>query len=224
MLIAQNDLDYIDDNAERLARRKMKSDAMKRAFAIKDFARTKRALDTCPFCYQDDRQPLTAIVALGTRTYLCCTLTEELVPGHCLIVPIQHCLSSLEMEDDDWEEVRVSPASPNTQHQTEPTAGLTTSSELHEVPNADVCQGEQGRAVLRDQPQLPTTATHVYRSGPRAGRTVRRLPGVFPGESAAASGFGAESESPSAVPLPFRCQTALNTSCGVAVWIIADAI
>jgi hypothetical protein len=108
MLIAQNDLDYIDDNAERLARRKMKTDAMKRAFAIKDFARTKRALDTCPFCYQDDRQPLTAIVALGTRTYLCCTLTEELVPGHCLIVPIQHCLSSLEMEDDDWEEVRVS--------------------------------------------------------------------------------------------------------------------
>ncbi|RSH94889.1 hypothetical protein EHS25_004695 [Saitozyma podzolica] len=101
-----NDLDYIDDNAERLARHKMKSDAMKRAFAIKDFARTKRALDTCPFCYQDDRQPLTAIVALGTRTYLCCTLTEELVPGHCLIVPIQHCLSSLEMEDDDWEEVR----------------------------------------------------------------------------------------------------------------------
>jgi hypothetical protein len=112
-LIAQNDLDYIDDNAERLARRKMKTDAMKRAFAIKDFARTKRALDTCPFCYQDDRQPLTAIVALGTRTYLCCTLTEELVPGHCLIVPIQHCLSSLEMEDDDWEEVRVSPANLN---------------------------------------------------------------------------------------------------------------
>jgi hypothetical protein len=30
----QNDLDYLDDNADRLARRKMKTDAMKRAFAI----------------------------------------------------------------------------------------------------------------------------------------------------------------------------------------------
>jgi hypothetical protein len=30
----QDDLDYVDDNAERLARRKMKSDAMKRQFAI----------------------------------------------------------------------------------------------------------------------------------------------------------------------------------------------
>ena len=30
----QDDLDYVDENAERLARRKMKSDAMKRQFAI----------------------------------------------------------------------------------------------------------------------------------------------------------------------------------------------
>lgn len=33
-LYSQNDLDYIDDNAERLARQKMRSDAMKRQFAI----------------------------------------------------------------------------------------------------------------------------------------------------------------------------------------------
>ena len=37
-----------------------------------------------------------------------CTQFEELVPGHCLIVPLQHHLSTLEMEDDDWEEVRAS--------------------------------------------------------------------------------------------------------------------
>ena len=33
-LVQQADLDYMDDNVEKLARRKMKSDAMKRAFAI----------------------------------------------------------------------------------------------------------------------------------------------------------------------------------------------
>ncbi|TXT07480.1 hypothetical protein VHUM_03200 [Vanrija humicola] len=102
----QDDLDYVDDNAEKLARKRMKTDAMKRAFAINDFARTKRALDSCPFCYQDDRNPLTAIVALGKKTYLCCTLTEELVPGHCLIVPLQHHMSTLEMDDEEWEEVK----------------------------------------------------------------------------------------------------------------------
>ncbi|AFR94781.1 cell cycle control protein cwf19 [Cryptococcus neoformans C23] len=102
----EDDLDYMDDNADKLGRKKMKSDALKRAFAINDYARTKKALDTCPFCYQDDRPPQTAIVALGTRTYMCCTPYEELVPGHCLIVPLQHHLSMLEMEDDDWDEVR----------------------------------------------------------------------------------------------------------------------
>lgn len=72
-----------------------------------DYARTKKALDSCQFCYQDDRPPQTASVALGKRTYLCCTQTEELVKGHCLIVPIQHCLSTLEMDDEDWDEVKV---------------------------------------------------------------------------------------------------------------------
>ncbi|WRT63888.1 uncharacterized protein IL334_000814 [Kwoniella shivajii] len=101
-----SDVDYMDDNVEKLARRKMKSDAMKRAFAINDYARTKKALDSCPFCYQDDRPPLAAVVALGTRTYMCCTQYEELVSGHCLIVPLQHHLSTLEMEDEDWDEVK----------------------------------------------------------------------------------------------------------------------
>nr|XP_019014591.1 cell cycle control protein cwf19 [Kwoniella pini CBS 10737]OCF53372.1 cell cycle control protein cwf19 [Kwoniella pini CBS 10737] len=101
-----SDVDYMDENVDKLARRKMKSDAMKRAFAINDYARTKKAMDDCPFCYQDERNPLAAIVALGTRTYMCCTQFEELVPGHCLIVPIQHHLSMLELDDEDWDEVR----------------------------------------------------------------------------------------------------------------------
>lgn len=79
-----------------------------RAKLTPDYKRTKKALDECPFCFQDQSNPETAIVALGKRTYLCCTLTEELVPGHCLIVPIQHNLSTLQMDDDDWDEVRVS--------------------------------------------------------------------------------------------------------------------
>ncbi len=47
------------------------------------------------------------MIALGTRVYLSCTLHEELVPGHCLIVPIQHHLTMLEGDDDVWDEIRV---------------------------------------------------------------------------------------------------------------------
>ncbi|KZW01458.1 hypothetical protein EXIGLDRAFT_602781 [Exidia glandulosa HHB12029] len=100
-------LEYMDDNADRLGRKKMKSDAMKRMFAIQDHARTQRVLASCQFCAgDDDTLPKVAVVALGTRCYLACTTLEELVPGHCIIVPLQHHLAMLEGDDDLWEEVR----------------------------------------------------------------------------------------------------------------------
>ncbi|KZV61507.1 hypothetical protein PENSPDRAFT_592720 [Peniophora sp. CONT] len=103
----QNNLDYIDDNAEKLGRQKMRSDAMKRQFAINDYKRTQKALSTCSFCYgEDDSLPKAPVVATGTRAYLSCTTNEELVQGHCLIVPMQHYLSMLEADDDVWDEIR----------------------------------------------------------------------------------------------------------------------
>ena len=57
------------------------------------------------------------MVALGARVYLSCTLHEELVPGHCLIVPIQHHLTLLEGDDDVWDEIRVLPWLPKICHQ-----------------------------------------------------------------------------------------------------------
>ncbi|KAF8635918.1 hypothetical protein AX15_000095 [Amanita polypyramis BW_CC] len=103
----ENDLDYIEDNAEKLARAKMRSDAMKRQFAIHDYKRTQKALATCPFCYgENDSPPKAPVVAMGTRVYLSCTTNDELVEGHCLIVPIQHHLAMLEGDDDVWDEVR----------------------------------------------------------------------------------------------------------------------
>lgn len=44
---------------------------------------------------------------MATRCYLSCTPTQELVEGHCLIVPIQHHLTMLEGDDDVWDEVKV---------------------------------------------------------------------------------------------------------------------
>ncbi len=70
---------------------------------------TQKALANCSFCYgEDDSLPRASVVAMGTRVYLSCAITEELVPGHCLIVPIQHCLNMLEGDDDVWDETKVS--------------------------------------------------------------------------------------------------------------------
>jgi len=115
----------MDDNAERLGRQKMRSDAMKRQFAINgnfsfifvfkltdtcqiDYKRTQTILASCNLCYgEDDSLPKGPVIAMGTRVYLSCTLTDELVKGHCLIVPIQHHLCMLEGDDDVWDETKV---------------------------------------------------------------------------------------------------------------------
>ncbi|TIA99398.1 hypothetical protein E3P92_02420 [Wallemia ichthyophaga] len=108
-LYEHGDTDQIDDNAARYARKKMKSDAQKRQFAIGDYKRTKRVLDNCRWCFGDDGEApprCRTIVSSGTRVYLALPEHEQLVDGHCLIVPMQHCLSSLEADDDVWEEIR----------------------------------------------------------------------------------------------------------------------
>ncbi|TDL23177.1 hypothetical protein BD410DRAFT_721682 [Rickenella mellea] len=103
----EDDLEYMDDNAERLGRKKMRSDGMKRQFAINDYKKTQKALAACQFCFgEDDSPPKAPMIAMATRCYLSCTLNQELTSGHCLIVPIQHHLTMLEGDDDVWDEVR----------------------------------------------------------------------------------------------------------------------
>jgi len=69
----------------------------------------------CPFCFQEDGSPPNSpLIALGARVYLSCTLYEELVKGHCLIVPIQHHLNMLEGDDDVWVEVQACIICPET--------------------------------------------------------------------------------------------------------------
>lgn len=60
-------------------------------------------------CYSDEGEPpKVPVVALGTRTYLALMENEELVPGHCRIVPVQHYLSCLEIDEEEgWDEIKV---------------------------------------------------------------------------------------------------------------------
>jgi hypothetical protein len=103
-----------------------------------DYARTQKALSSCPFCFSsDDSPPKAPLIAMGTRVYLSCTLQEELVSGHCLIVPIQHHLNMLEADDDVWDEVRVGATLFCAIDWWILTIRLP---ELHEMPHADVCR------------------------------------------------------------------------------------
>ena len=108
-----NDLEYLDENAEKLAKRVHKTDTNLKNVAISEYHKLNRILDTCPLCYHEDRAPpqnlpLAPVLALATRTYLTLPPQPELTgaEGGAVIVPLSHRTNLLECDDDEWEELR----------------------------------------------------------------------------------------------------------------------
>jgi len=105
-----NDLDYLDENATKLASRAPKSTVNLRNAAIADYQRTNRILDSCPLCHHEDKSPpqppVAPIVSLATRVFLTLPTEPEISEGGAVIVPIQHRTNLLECDDDEWEEIR----------------------------------------------------------------------------------------------------------------------
>ncbi|KAG9651411.1 hypothetical protein KCU64_g8733, partial [Aureobasidium melanogenum] len=103
-----DDLDYMDENASKLAKRVGKSEINLRNTAIGDFQKMQRILDSCPLCHHEDTNtpPAAPILSLATRVYMTLQTEPELTTGGAVIVPIQHRLNLLECDDDEWEEIR----------------------------------------------------------------------------------------------------------------------
>ncbi|KFG77786.1 complexed with Cdc5 protein Cwf19 [Metarhizium anisopliae] len=103
-----NDLDYMDENAEKLAKRVHKSEINLKNMAVNEFQKMNRILENCPLCHHEDkgRPPLAPVISLGTRVFVTLTTEPEISPGGAVIVPITHRGNLLECDDDEWEEIR----------------------------------------------------------------------------------------------------------------------
>ncbi|KAI0432509.1 hypothetical protein F5Y09DRAFT_301570 [Xylaria sp. FL1042] len=103
-----DDLEYMDENAEKLAKRVQKSELNLRNTAVNEFQKINKILDHCQLCHHEDRNlpPVAPVISLGTRVYLTLPTEPELSEGGAVIVPIQHRTNLLECDDDEWEEIR----------------------------------------------------------------------------------------------------------------------
>jgi diadenosine tetraphosphate (Ap4A) HIT family hydrolase len=80
-------------------------------FDITTILDTKRAhhiQETCWFCFTNPKLAKHLIVSIGTRTYLALPQRGPMTEDHCLVLPIDHVLSTLQTDEDVWEEIRVS--------------------------------------------------------------------------------------------------------------------
>ena len=105
----KDDLDYLDENAERLAEVGKRREVDLKSMSIAEYKKQERIVANCPLCYKDDgRMPLAPVVSLGTRAYLSLPTEPELTKDGAMIVPLRHAKNLAECDDDEWEEIRVS--------------------------------------------------------------------------------------------------------------------
>nr|CAB3493292.1 unnamed protein product [Digitaria exilis] len=62
--------------------------------------------ERCLFCFENPSRPKHLIVAIGNFTYLMLPQFEPVVPGHCIILPLQHESSTRTVDQNVWGEIR----------------------------------------------------------------------------------------------------------------------
>ncbi|KAK4071357.1 uncharacterized protein Triagg1_6018 [Trichoderma aggressivum f. europaeum] len=103
-----DDLEYMDENAEKLAKRVHKSEINLKNMAVSEFQKMNRILENCPLCHKEDKglPPIAPVVSLATRVFMTLPTEPEISEGGAVIVPTAHRNNLLECDDDEWEEIR----------------------------------------------------------------------------------------------------------------------
>lgn len=105
------DDDWTVDDA-LLAKKKKRKDVereerRKRTKAIADHRRFEETLDSCVHCIESKKLRRHLIVATGLKTYLAVPHRQSLVEGHCLIVPMSHVSSAVQLDEDVFDEMKI---------------------------------------------------------------------------------------------------------------------
>jgi len=74
--------------------------------AIASHKKFNNLLENCWFCFENPNIDKKLIVALGEHTYLALPKKQRLVEGHCLIIPLKHCISIATSDEEVWEEIQ----------------------------------------------------------------------------------------------------------------------
>ncbi|CAN6327409.1 unnamed protein product [Urochloa humidicola] len=62
--------------------------------------------ERCLYCIENPSRPKHLVVAIGNFAYLMLPQFEPVVPGHCVILPLQHDSATRTVDQNVWEEIR----------------------------------------------------------------------------------------------------------------------
>ncbi|KFD61169.1 hypothetical protein M514_05854, partial [Trichuris suis] len=97
--------DVISERKRKLAPQAEKN--RKKQVLIKDFERSERILNRCPYCFGSSWMNKHLVVAVGFQTYLALPPYRPFVDGQCCILPRDHVTSCVQMDEDVFEEINM---------------------------------------------------------------------------------------------------------------------
>jgi len=74
--------------------------------AVSNQMALEKTLQDCKWCIGSKRSQKHLMVSMGKSVYLALPGTTSMAQGHCLIVPMGHCMAGTEMDEDVWNEVQ----------------------------------------------------------------------------------------------------------------------
>eukprot|EP00092_Neocalanus_flemingeri_P033318 GFUD01036233.1.p1 GENE.GFUD01036233.1~~GFUD01036233.1.p1 ORF type:complete len:820 (+),score=317.06 GFUD01036233.1:41-2500(+) len=74
--------------------------------AVSNQLAMEKTLQDCKWCIGSKRSLKHLMVSMGKSVYLALPGTTSMAQGHCLIVPMGHCMAATEMDEDVWNEVQ----------------------------------------------------------------------------------------------------------------------
>ena len=75
--------------------------------AILENRKMAEIIENCYFCFDSPNFSKHLLVAIGISTYLSVPFHQSLTEGHCLIVPMEHTVCSMQMDENVWSEVHI---------------------------------------------------------------------------------------------------------------------
>ena len=107
---ASNAHETVDDAVDLKATMRfdpVKEEEKRKQRAILESRKMTEILENCYFCFDSHNFSKHLLVAVGINTYLSVPVHQSLTEGHCLIVPMEHTICSMQMDENVWSEVQV---------------------------------------------------------------------------------------------------------------------
>lgn len=82
-------------------------EAIQQQRAIQAHNKMTQILENCWFCFDSPKIDKSLIAAIGNHTYLALPKRGRLVPGHCLILPLQHLIAANSFDESVMEEIQL---------------------------------------------------------------------------------------------------------------------